>query len=267
MPGDETPRGWPPLSPVNEGTKAMVRNPRSARVWEKSRDLLLDSLVRPAHRDSGQSPASSWDVQIGSQRDSISVVERDFAVANFVALREDIVPFLAQIQFSFRGILGFKPKSVRHPWEIPLPRYSLPVYRTKRRHVRAGDACACSDMPSGCPSRQPARSLLQNHERWKDVSDLPAHAPGILPHGHAKCRNRFPRTRPGQNGKEAPPPLKPSLETRQNGLGPVISEPEERPACGKAAPEARLRPPTACPRMPNLSCCTDLCAKAISEPT
>ena len=87
----------------------MVRNPRSARVWEKSRDLLLDSLVRPAHRDSGQSPASSWDVQIGSQRDSISVVERDFAVANFVALREDIVPFLAQIQFPFRGILGFNP--------------------------------------------------------------------------------------------------------------------------------------------------------------
>ena len=26
-------RGWPPLSPVKEGSKAMVRKPRSAMVW------------------------------------------------------------------------------------------------------------------------------------------------------------------------------------------------------------------------------------------
>ena len=32
-------RGWPPLSPVKEGSKARVRKPRSASVW----------AYRPAH--------------------------------------------------------------------------------------------------------------------------------------------------------------------------------------------------------------------------
>ena len=33
MSGEATYRGWPALSPVKEGSKAMVRNPRSASVW------------------------------------------------------------------------------------------------------------------------------------------------------------------------------------------------------------------------------------------
>ena len=31
--GEAIYRGWPPLSPVKDGSKARVRNPRSAMVW------------------------------------------------------------------------------------------------------------------------------------------------------------------------------------------------------------------------------------------
>ena len=95
-------RGWPPLSPVKEGSKAMVRKPRSAMVWAYRPAAC--SLTAP------KGPQTRWRaicrrllrrVEVGGERDAIAVVEGDFAMVYPVAPGKGLVPFLGEGEFFF----------------------------------------------------------------------------------------------------------------------------------------------------------------------
>ena len=73
------------------------------------RNLLLDCTERTAHGDCRQFFAFNvqWFVQIRRQRYSVTVMKSDFAVNHFVALRENLVPFLRKIKFFFHDTVVF----------------------------------------------------------------------------------------------------------------------------------------------------------------
>ena len=103
MSGEAMQRGWPPLSPVKEGSKAMVRKPRSAMVWAyRPAACSLDRAKGAADGDGGQFAGGVLRrVEVGGERDAIAVVEGDFAMVYPVAPGKGLVPFLGEGEFFF----------------------------------------------------------------------------------------------------------------------------------------------------------------------
>ena len=95
MSGDAVFRGSPLLSPVYDGSKASVTNPRSAIVCAyRPGHLFLDGAKRTADGQRRQAVASAVlrHVQVGGERDAESVLERDLLMIDLVASGERLVP-------------------------------------------------------------------------------------------------------------------------------------------------------------------------------